>query len=149
LSEKVIVRQNKDFQIGFWAVDPAKPDSVNYQPIHSLHEMTPYGMLLISLAACTAQVVLVYAQHHGLNLDEVEFRMAYDRVYKEDCEDCENIDRYEEKVEEQITFSGNLSQEDRQNSFQIAHHCPIEKILKQGMDIHSELNLAESESHGL
>jgi len=43
-------------------------------------------------------------------------------------------------VEEQITFNGELSQEEKQKLFQIAHQCPIEKIYKQGIEIHSELN---------
>lgn len=85
MSEKVFVRQNKNFEVSFWAVNPEKPDSDDFQPVHALHEVTPYGMLLISLATCTAQVVLTYAQH-------------------------------------------------------LAHHCPIEKIYKQGIQIHSELN---------
>jgi len=140
LSEKIIVRQNKNFEVGFWAVDPEKPNSDDYQPVHALHEVTPYGMMLISLATCTAQVVLTYAQHHEVKLEDVEFHLSYERVYKKDCEDCENIDRYEEKVEEQITFNGELSQEEKQKLFQIAHQCPIEKIYKQGIEIHSELN---------
>jgi len=149
LSEKAIVRQNKNFETGFWIVDPEKAEAQDYYLVHGLHEVTPYGMLLISLAACTAQVVLIYAQHHGMKLDEVEFHMTYDRVYEDDCEGCEKIDRYEEKVGEQITFIGDLSDEDRRKLFQIAHHCPIEKILKHGIEIHSELNRTESESHGL
>jgi putative redox protein len=105
-------------------------------------------MMLISLAGCTAQVVLAYAHHHGLKLDQVEFRITYDRVYKEDCDNCESIDRYEEQVQERITFLGDLSEEEKQKLFQIARHCPIERILKQGVDIRSELNLEGSESHG-
>jgi hypothetical protein len=44
-----------------------------------------HGMMLISLAACTFQMVLTFAQH-------------------------------------------------------LAHHCPIEKIYKQGIQIRSEIN---------
>jgi uncharacterized OsmC-like protein len=149
LSERIIFRQDKEFKAGFWAADPARPESKEYRPIQGLHQVTPYGMLLISLAACTAQVVLIYAQHHGIKLDEVEFRMSYDRVYQEDCEDCENIDKYEEKVGEQIAFSGDLTEEEKQKLFQIAHYCPIEKILTQGIEVESSLDLTEGESHGI
>ena len=64
MTEKMIIRQNKDWQVGFWATDPNDPESEEFQPVHGLHEITPYGMMLASLGSCTAQVVLSYAQHH-------------------------------------------------------------------------------------
>lgn len=57
MSEQVIVRQYKSFETRFWAVDPNQPDSEDFQPVERLHELTPYSMLLVSIAACTAQVV--------------------------------------------------------------------------------------------
>jgi uncharacterized OsmC-like protein len=143
MSEKVIVRQNKNYEIGFWAVDPNQPDSDDYQPVHGLHEVTPYGMMLVSLAACTAQVVLSYAEYHDVELDEVEFHVAYERVYREDCDDCENIDRYEEAINERIKFIGNLSDAEKQKLFKIAHQCPIDKMFRQGIQINSELDQDE------
>ena len=140
MSEKVIVCQNKDYEVGFWVLDPQKPDSDDYQPVHGLHEITPYAMMLIGLATCTAQVVFSYVEHHDVKLDEIEFHLYYDRVYHNDCEDCEKINYYEEKINEQIRFLGDLSQAEKEKLFQIAHHCPIEKMYKQGIQIHSELN---------
>jgi putative redox protein len=139
MTEKIIVRQNKSFEVGFWAVDPNQPDSDDYQPVQGLHEVTPYGMMLVSLATCTAQVVLSYAQHHGVNLDEVEFRLQYERFYQEDCENCENINQYGEKIHKAITFLGDLTEVEKMKLFRIAHQCPIEKIFKQGIEINSEL----------
>src|SRR5512145_716653 len=105
MSEKVIVRQNKNFEVGFWSTDPNQADAQDYQPVQGLHEVTPYAMLLIGLASCTAQMVLTYAQHHHVKLDEVEFHLTYDRTYQEDCENCEQIDDYKEEIREQITFT--------------------------------------------
>ncbi|MFZ6028680.1 MAG: OsmC family protein [Chloroflexota bacterium] len=138
MSEKVIVRQNKNFEIGFWVADPEQTKSEHYSLVRGFHEVTPYAMLLISLAACTAQVVLVYARNHGIGLEEVEFRLAYDRVYREDCENCEQIERYEEQIYEQIEFFGDLQAAEKDKLFHIAHQCPIEKMLKQGIRVHSE-----------
>jgi putative redox protein len=140
MSEKIIVRQNNKYEVGFWAVDPNQPDTDEYQPVQGLHEITPYGMMLVSLATCTAQVVLPYAQHHGVDLEEVEFRLTYDRTYKEDCENCEHINEYKEEINEQITFHGELSESEKEKLFRIAHQCPIEKIFRGGITIHSELN---------
>ncbi len=139
MSEKIIVRQNKDYQIEYKSVRPDQPDRGDYDPVHALHEVTPYGMLLISLASCTSQVVLSYASHHGLNLEAVEFQVDYDRIYKDDCDNCEQIDRYDEIISERITFEGNLTKNEQDKLFKIAHHCPIEKILRSGIRVESKL----------
>jgi len=135
LSEKIIVRQNKHFEVGFWAVNPQDPESENYQPVHGLHEITPYGMLLVSAATCTAQVVLSYAQNHAVPLEEVEFHMAYQRDYHEDCDHCEQTNRYDERIEEEIEFFGDLDEGQKDKLFRIAHQCPIVKMVQQGLEI--------------
>jgi uncharacterized OsmC-like protein len=141
VSERIIVRQNKDNQIGFWAVDPNGPDSEEYHPVHALYELTPYGLMLVSLASCTAQVVFSYAQYHEVALDEVELHMAYERVYGKDCDDCENIDQYEEEIHERIKFGGEkLSDAEKEKLFRIAHQCPIDKMFRHGIEIRSELD---------
>jgi len=139
MTEKIIVRQYKDYQVEFEAVDPHQPDSENYQAVHGLHEITPYGMMLVSLATCTGQVVLSYANHHGLDLEQVEFRMRYDRDYREDCDNCQHTGQYQEIISEQITFQGGLSSQEEEKLFKIAHQCPIEKIFRQGIEIKSAL----------
>jgi uncharacterized OsmC-like protein len=141
LSEKVIVRQNKNFEVDFWAVDPNQPDSEDYQPVHGLHEITPYGMMLVSIATCNAQVVLSYAGNHGYKLDEVEFHMRYERTYQEDCDNCDQISKYEEEIYKQVKFIGDLNKSDQQKLFKISHQCPIDRIFKQGIEIQTELDL--------
>lgn len=138
MSEKVIVRLNRRFEMGVWAVNPNQRDSDEFEQVERLNELTPYGMLLVSVASCTAQVVHSYARHHGVPLMEVELREVYKRNYKQDCDDCENIDRYEEHIEEQIAFSGDLDADEREKLFKIAHQCPIVKMFETGIEIRSE-----------
>jgi uncharacterized OsmC-like protein len=138
MAEKVIVRQNKNYEVGFWAVDPEKPDSDDYSSVHGLHELTPYGMMLVSLATCTAQIVLAYAENHNVPLDEIEFHMGYERNYLEDCDNCEQINQYEEHIIENIEFIGELSKDQKEKLFKIAHLCPIAKIFQQGINIQTE-----------
>ena len=139
MSEKVIVRMNTNYQVGIWAVDPNQPDSEDFQPVSQIYELTPYGMMLASLADCTGQVVVSYARHHDVNLQEVELRADYERVFKDDCQDCEGIDRYDEYIQEQISFHGDLTDKDRQKLLKIAHQCPIHKMFLQGIEIRSNL----------
>jgi uncharacterized OsmC-like protein len=139
MSEKVIIKQNNQYQTNFWAIDPNKPGSEEFKPVERLHELTPYGMLLASLADCTAQVVHAYAHNHNIPLREVELREAYHCNYREDCDNCEDIDRYEEHIEEQIAFQGELNEDTREKLFKIAHQCPIMKMLETNIEIESEL----------
>jgi len=138
MSERIVFRQDRNYQVEFQASDPREPDDDQVASVSGLHEVTPYGMMLFSLASCTAQVVLTYAEHHQIPLQEVELDLRYMRIFEEDCENCENIDRYREEIHERIEFFGNLSEGERKKLFRIAHQCPIHKMFEDGIDINSE-----------
>jgi uncharacterized OsmC-like protein len=137
--EHVIINQNSDFEIAFRAADPEGPEDSEPQDVYHIYELTPYGMMLASLGSCTTIVLHTYAQHHELALDEVEIDVRYERIFAEDCEDCEGIDRYEEQIHEQMTFRGDLSKQDRDRLFRIAKQCSIYKMFKRGITIESHL----------
>jgi uncharacterized OsmC-like protein len=107
--------------------------------VEMLHELTPYGMMLASLGICTAMVVNTFAQNHNYPLDEVRIKLQYERKFKEDCENCTGIDRYEEAVFEEIEFHGTLSEQQHSRLSQVAHLCPIYKMYKGGIEIHTEI----------
>jgi len=107
--------------------------------VYHIHELTPYGMMMASLGSCTGIVLHTYAQHHGIDLREVTFDLRYDRVFAEDCADCEDIDVYREKIDEAILLSGHLSDRDRDRLYAVSHHCPIRKILMNGLEVDSRL----------
>jgi uncharacterized OsmC-like protein len=139
VTEKVLIRQNDKFEMGFWAVDPDEQDSEEFQPVAHIHDLTPYGMLLASLGSCTAIVLHTYAQNHGVELEEVEVRLQYERVFKEDCENCDEIERYDEQIEEEIVLSGDLASAEYHKLSHIAHQCSIYKMIDSGMTIKSHL----------
>ena len=137
MSEAVIVRQNKDFEIAFWVLHGHGDEEPAFYPVEHVSELSPYTMLLTSLASCTAILLHTYAQHRQLDLEEVELRLQYGRVFDEDCENCEEIDRYEEQIEEMFIFTGDLSTEERTRLFQVAKQCPIYKMLHDGVHVKS------------
>jgi putative redox protein len=141
MSEKVIIRQKSNFETEMLAADPHDPDSDELRPVEHVFALTPYGMLLASIGGCTAVLLTTYAQNHGLDLQEVELRLAFGRVFDEDCQDCENRDEYEEIIEEEIAFSGNLTPQERQKLFAISQHCPIHKMVQHGIEIRSQLSI--------
>jgi putative redox protein len=139
MGERVIVRQDSDFMTEILAVDPHDPDSDAFVEVYHVHQLTPYGMLMASLGSCTAIVLHTYAQHHGIDLDEVELRLDYDRIFAEDCAECEMIEDYKEHIDEEISFVGDLTDRDRKRLYAVARHCPIHKILTHGMEVESTL----------
>jgi uncharacterized OsmC-like protein len=139
MAEHVIVWQNSKFEIEFRAQDPRDPESDEIQPVVHIHELTPYTMLLASLGACTTIVLHTYAQHHDVDLEEVESRLRYKRVFQHDCENCEEIDRYEEQIDQELTLSGDLTDEERQKLFRISKQCSVHKMLEAGIEISSQL----------
>lgn len=139
MAEKVTVRMNNRFQAEFLSAERRGAEAAEPQPVAQMGELSPYGMLLSGLGSCTAMVMLTYARNHDVKLDAVELRLAYDRVFLEDCENCENIDRYEERIEEEITLTGELDETQRQKLFAVSKLCPIHKMLESGAEIHSVL----------
>jgi len=139
MTERLILRQNDRFETEFLTTDPHQPDSEEFQPRANLHELTPYGLFLAGLAGCTSIVLHTYAQNHGLNLHQVELRLTYDRVFDEDCEKCEEIERYKEQIEEEILLVGELDEREREKLFLVSKQCPIHKIVEDGIEVHSSL----------
>ncbi len=137
--ERVIVRQNSDFETEFLAADPRGPESGEPAPVKHLQELTPYGMLLAGLGACTAIVLHAYARRHGVALREVETVLEYHRVFDRDCRDCEDIAEYREEVTMQIGLRGDLGEEERRKLFKVSRYCPVEKMLERGVTVRSRL----------
>jgi putative redox protein len=135
MAEKVIIRQNDKFEN---EIQSFTSEETGGEP--QLGEaLTPYGMLLSGLGACTAIILHTYAQNHALKLHEVTIEVTYDRSFPKDCENCETTDRYEETITESITLAGDLTQADRDKLLRIPHHCPIYKMLQHGIPVRSQL----------
>jgi uncharacterized OsmC-like protein len=139
MAEHVIVRQNSKFETEFLAQDPLDTDSDEILSVVHIQDLTPYTMLLASLGACTAILLNCYAQNHKAELEEVEVELHYKRVFKQDCEDCEEIERYDENIDKNLTIMGNLTDKKRAKSFQIAKRCSVHKMLEAGIKIQSRL----------
>ena len=135
MSEKVIIRQKNNYETTYQSLDPDEPGLDRPRPVLSISELTPYGMVLAGLGTCTAFVVNTYAEHHGLHIDAVKLKLEYGRSFKEDCEHCEEIDKYEDQIEMAVGFEGDLTQEQRDKLFKISLQCPVHKMLKSGIKV--------------
>ena len=139
MAERVIVKQDRQFRTQFSVADPEDIQSNVFEAVEDIHQLTPYGMLLSSLASCTALVMHTFAQNHDIKLREVELHMSYQRVFREDCEDCEEEREYNEEISERILLEGDLSSAEREKLLNVAHFCPIYKMMVDSITINSSL----------
>ena len=139
MAERVIIRQNKLFETEILAQDPHNPDDQEFYPVSEVQQLTPYGMLLAGLGSCTAIVMHTYAQYHDVPLSEAELRLEYDRMFADDCKECEGIEEYKEQITMDIAVFGNLTSADRHRLSVISKHCPIHKMLAHGIEVKSQL----------
>ncbi|WP_316813714.1 OsmC family protein [Pedobacter heparinus] len=88
--------------------------------------MAPGALLLASLGSCTAITIRMYADRKGLNLDYIKIELA---ICKE-----EEISK-ETTISRKITFTGDLTADERNRLLVIADKCPIHKILSNPIKI--------------
>ena len=148
MAELVIVRQKSNFDTEFWTADTDSPDPAmrELRPVHAVHELSPYGMLLAGLGSCTAILLHSYAQNHNVDLQQVELRVSYDRIFDEDCAHCEEIGEYAEKISAEVGLTGGFDEKERKKLFLISRHCPVHKILHDGIE--TVFTLAEGPESG-
>jgi uncharacterized OsmC-like protein len=138
MGETIIVRQKSNYDTEILGPDPNDPESQELHRVTNIYDLTPYGLLLASLGSCTAVLLNSYAQNHGLDLRKVELMLRYGRNFKKDCQNCEELDQYEEEINEEISFTGSLTSGEREKLFLISHHCPIHKMLKTGIKVNAQ-----------
>ncbi len=136
MAEVIVVRQNIDFETEFLARFEGETE---LSAVEDIRDVTPYGMLLASLGACSAVLVNTYAQHHGLGLEQTEFRVEYERSFKKDCEHCEETQSFDEQIKMSVRFKGELDEAQREKLFKISLQCPVHKILEQGIRVQTML----------
>lgn len=100
---------------------------------------SPYGLLLMSLGACTSMTLRLYARRKGLPLEKVAVRLSHDRHHVEDCADCEDKGAKIERIERVIELTGPLSEAQRTRLIEIAELCPVHKTLTGKLKIETRL----------
>jgi len=131
--EEVIIRQDSSFKLEARARSEGGEGEM--KPVGLLRDLSPYGMLLSALGSCTTVVLHTYARHHDIDLSQAEVQLRYERNFKEDCDHCEEIDKYDDRIRVNVGFEGNLSKEEREKLEHISELCSIHKILEDGIEI--------------
>ena len=96
---------------------------------------TPYELLIGALAACTAMTVRMYADRKRWPLAAIVVRMRPVRAHAPDCERCETEDVGAGRLEREVEFTGDLTDEQRARLLYIADRCPVKQTLERGLKV--------------
>lgn len=90
---------------------------------------TPYDLLSSGLAACTVMTIQMYARRKKWTVENVQCDVSYGKVHQQDCESCEDSNAKIDTFTREISFQGNLTQEQTDKLMKIADKCPVHRTL--------------------
>ena len=77
----------------------------------------------------------LYADNKKLSLDRVSVRLTHNRIYAEDCLNCETKEGMIDRIDRNITLEGELSADERKRLLEIADKCPVHRTLESEIEI--------------
>src|SRR5271156_5476167 len=87
----------------------------------------PYELLLMALGGCTSMTINMYATRKKWTLDQVVVRLRHERVYPDDCVNCEDPKSKIERIWCSIELIGTLDDAQRNRLIEISKQCPIHR----------------------
>ncbi len=90
----------------------------------------PYALVLAALGSCISMTLTLYARRKQWGLKRVTVRLRKERLHAKDCDDCvTETDSFVHRIERHVVVEGDLTDEQRARLLEMAHKCPIHKML--------------------
>ncbi len=105
---------------------------------------SPYDLLAAALASCTTMTLKMYASHKGLDLESATVRVQHGKIHARDCEDCETETGKVDEFLRELSFEGNLTDDQVGRLVEIADKCPVHRTLHGEVKIRTRLGGPDS-----
>jgi len=104
----------------------------------------PYEFLLAALGTCTCITVRMFAERRHWPLEAVHISLMHAKVHADDCVACETEIRMIDRIEMEISLTGDLSEDQRRRLLEIAAQCPVHRTLTSTIHIHASFTPNET-----
>ena len=99
----------------------------------------PYELLLGALGSCASITVRMYADRKQWPLEGVHVELSYGAPHADDSAACDTETRMITGIEMEVSFVGDLSEQQRQRLLEIANKCPVHRTLTSRIQIRGTL----------
>lgn len=99
--------------------------------------LDPHEFLLAAVGACASTTVQMYAERKHWPVEGVRVHLSYAKVPGEDG--AKAASTIVDGIEMEISFDGDLSNDQRRRLFEIAARCPVHRMLSSPVKIQTKL----------
>ena len=135
MDEYLQIRQDFEFRTVFYKQIPGNhANHGRLVMVNRFQQLTPFQMLLGSLGVCTGILLHSYAQERQIDLKMLIFRLTYSHEKIQTGNDVLDL------IEQTISYSGSLSEEENDRLEAVSRHCAVHHILQKGIQIETRWN---------